>query len=138
MSLKLKVGHKLHGIREQKGLNKAQMARLLDMEPSRYGYLENGERYATMEDLTQWAAKLDVPVQDFLPDTISINNMPKINGVGCVFGSYSFVQNYYYGAEGAPLDRLAQENDALRAQVEELKARLARLEGDNGAAENGE
>ena len=72
--MKIKVGNKLMSIREERKLNQNEMAELLGISPSSYGRIERNESTTDLEQIVSFSKTLNVPIQDFLPETTSINN----------------------------------------------------------------
>jgi transcriptional regulator with XRE-family HTH domain len=116
--MKLKVGQKLFNIREERKLNQQEMADLLNMTPSSYSRLERGETSVEIDQLMSFSQKLQVPVQDLLPDILSIHNNSHGNGGGLIFGNY-YNNNYHNSDEKIK----EQENQIseLNKQIESLK-----------------
>jgi transcriptional regulator with XRE-family HTH domain len=109
--MKLKVGNKLKLIREEKRLSHEQMAEFLNMASSTYGRLERNETQMDMETLAKVSQKLNVPIQEFLPETFHITTHHQGNGnVGFVMGNY-----VYYGVDESS-KTLALENEKLRQE----------------------
>ena len=94
--MKLKVGHKLYAIREERKLNQQEMAELLHMTPSSYSRLERGETSAELEQLVTFSKQLDIPIQELLPEILSIHSNSQQGQGGLVFGNY-----YYYNYAGS-------------------------------------
>jgi len=67
-----------------------------------------------VEKFFTFAEALKIPVQEFLPETISITNNPLIqgNGGGIVFGN-----QYDYGADSSANNALAKENENLKDEM---------------------
>lgn len=120
--MKLKMGSTLLNIRERKNMTQDAMAKLLAMTTSSYARLERGDVSAHYEDLPRFAAALDVPIQELIPDTQSIyNNMNNSSQSGFIFGSIT--NHYYYHPSETSLafqNRLQQ----LEAENAELKRKL--------------
>ncbi len=58
------------------------------MSVSAYGRLERGETTIDINQLVKICDKLDVPIQDFLPDTITFHNH-NIGPIGVNFETYT-------------------------------------------------
>lgn len=117
--MKMKVGNRLLQAREDRKLNQAEMAEFLNVSTSAYARIERNETSVDLEQLMKYAEKLEIPIQDFLPETLSINHNNNTNGqVGLVIGSV-----YHYGDT-----ELAQENEHLKEKLALLEKRVADLE----------
>ena len=92
--MKLKVGHKLYAIREERKLNQQEMAELLHMTPSSYSRLERGETSAELEQLVTFSKQLDIPIQELLPEILSIHSNSQQGQGGLVFGNYYYSRKY--------------------------------------------
>lgn len=114
--MKLKIGTKLRSIRESRGLKQFQMAELLNMAEATYSRYERNETQIDMENLTKVSELLNVPIQEFFPETFHIYTTNSGNGqAGLVMGNY-----VYYGVEESA-KHLLEENKKLKKQNEELK-----------------
>lgn len=117
--MKLKVGTKLRSIRETKNLKQEQMASILNMAESTYGRYERNETQMDMDTLTKVSEILNIPLQDFFPETFHINSTNNGNGqAGLVMGNYS-----YYGIDESSKE-LIKQNMLLKKEIEELKDEL--------------
>lgn len=106
--MKLKVGNKLLAIREERKINQTDMAELLSMSISAYQRLERSETFANYEQVMAFSKILEVPIQEFLPDTITISTRQDQNGhIGLVMGNI-----YNYGDK-----ELTTEIEKLRLQL---------------------
>ncbi len=113
--MKLKVGHKLFAIREERKLNQLEMAELLNLTPSSYSRLERGETSVELEQLVQYAKTLNIPIQELMPEILSINSNSANGQGGLVFGNY--YNNIY-------------NNSDDRCKELELKLELLKTEKD--------
>ena len=117
--MKLKVGSKLHSVREEKRLTQDEMAELLIMSKSQYARLERNETSLELDQLTTISKTLDVPIHEFLPETFQINNTPNYSQGGLVFGNF----NYYANDTDAirelqkEIEYLKRENELLRSEI---------------------
>lgn len=120
--MKFKVGSKLLSIREDRRMTQTEFAEFLGLSQSAYSRLERNEVSADLEEVIVYAKKLQVPVQEFLPDTMSIHNNSAANGqVGFVLGNV-----YHYGDK-----ELAHQNAELIEKNKLLEARIKDLEEIN-------
>jgi len=119
----MKVGNRLISAREDKKMTQTEMAELLGVSTSVYSRLERNETSVALEQVASFADILQIPIQDFLPDTMSINHSNNETGqVGFVIG------NFYNYAEGK---ELAKENQFLKEKVELLESKIKDLEEIN-------
>lgn len=116
--MKLKIGDKLTAIRDERRLSQAEFAELLGVSASTYQRMEKNESYADIDQIMRFSKVLDVPVQDFLPDTFTLHNHNTNGQGGIVLGNYS---NYNYIGENEKFR--AMENEILL-----LKEKLAAKE----------
>lgn len=123
--MKLKLGHRLLQIREERKMSQHEMSELLSMSSSAYSRLERGETSLPFEDLPGVAKALGIGVQDLLPDTLTINNSNNSNQSGLIFGN---IYNYYQSSD------LIRELEAkISGLFEELQA-LKLREGSGNVA----
>ena len=113
--MKFKVGNKLQSVREDRKLTQAEMADLLGISASAYSRLERNEVQANFDFITRTAETLNVPLHEFLPDTLSFFNNHYNGQGGVVFGNF----NYYANAN--------ESERALREEVNLLKERIKYL-----------
>jgi transcriptional regulator with XRE-family HTH domain len=128
--IKMKVGTRLFVAREDRKLTQAEMADLLNLTPATYSRLERNETSIDLDQVVQFAKKLDIPVQEFLPETITINSNNQQGHIGLVFGNvYSYITP---DAANQSLTQKLQQKDEeiafLREKIAFLEERLNRLE----------
>ena len=58
------IGKNIATLREERGFNPTQMARVLDASPHYYSSIERGERNPSIEYLTRIAAALEIDIED--------------------------------------------------------------------------
>jgi len=118
--MKLKLGSRLHQIREERRLSQDAMSTLLGMSISAYSRLERGETSIPFEDLPNIAKALGIGVQDLLPDTLTIQNSNNSNQSGLIFGN---IYNYNHNSELVKelYDRIQQ----LEEQIQKLSPTLS-------------
>ena len=96
------------------------MAQILSMSPSSYARLERGETSLPFEDLSRIAQILNVPIHEFLPDTLTVHQTPQNSQhSGMNFGN---IYNYYDRTEYTKdlelkLKQLENENLLLRQRL---------------------
>ncbi len=127
--MKLKVGEKLYAIRDKQNKNQAEMAELLGLSISAYQRVERNETFVTYEQLLSFAKTLEIPIQEFLPDTITLNNTNNQNGQGgMILGN--IYNNYNYSDEETKseiilkdkeIEFLKEKNTFLEKEIENLK-----------------
>lgn len=103
--IKMKIGNRLLLAREERKINQAEMADILGVSPPTYSRLERNETSIELAQVLRFADILNIPVQDFLPETITLNNTKTQNGQGLVLGN---IYNYYYSDQ-----ELHKENEVL-------------------------
>lgn len=125
--MKLKVGNRLFKAREDRKFNQAEMADLLSLSASAYARLERDETAADLEQLMQFSKKLQIPIQDFLPETFSINNNNQ-NGhshVGLLIGN---IYNYSDKESNKIIEEKDKEILFLKEKIENLEKIISLLE----------
>lgn len=123
ISMKIKVGNKLMTIREERKLNQAEMADLLGLSQSAYGRIERNETSPDLDQLVDFSQKLNVPIQDFLPDTFSIHNNHNGGQAGIIFGTFN-----YYTDKNAELLKFESENKIQKQEILFLKEQIKLLQ----------
>lgn len=114
----MKVGTRLAIAREDRKFNQTQMAELLGVTVPTYSRLERNETSIDLEQVVNFAKKLDIPIQEFLPDTITLNshNQNSQGGMGgMILGN---IYNYNYSDK-----ILAQENTFLKEKIQLLEGK---------------
>ena len=116
MSTKLNIGQKLHNIRLQKLLSQGEMAELLGVSTSAYARVERNETSIAFDDVLSFASKLEVPIQEFLPETITIYNSNNTHQGGGYVGTV--INNYY--ATSDEVRNLILHVTALEKKIDEI------------------
>ena len=124
--MKIKVGNKLMTIREERKINQAEMADLLGLSQSAYGRIERNETSPDIDQLVEFSKKLNVPIQDFLPDTFSIHNNHNGGQAGIIFGTFN-----YYTEKNAEILKLENENKSQLLEISFLKQQINILQTHN-------
>lgn len=114
--MKLRVGQRLLAVREDRNMTQLDMAELLDVPLATYARYERNETPVEFSKLAKFAEKLNITIQELLPETVAITNNNSGQGGSVVFGN----QNVYIG------DSIV--NQALSQENKELRERLALLE----------
>lgn len=89
------IGTKIKQLREEKRFSQSEMAELLGMSQSAYSRIERDETPVLMDDVIRFAKALNIPIIDFLPDTIK-NHFINDHGQGgpnLVMGDFHYHQN---------------------------------------------
>ena len=107
-------------IRDERRLLQNEMAELLGLSPSAYARIERNETQIAYDKLPEFSEKLGVPVQELLPDTLTITNHNQSHGHG---GGVFFGNQYVYVGETEAIK-------SLNAQIEALKAELRKAQGE--------
>ncbi len=112
--MKLRVGTKMLSIREDRRLSQADLADILGIPLSTYSRIERNESSIELEKLVGFADKLNIPIQELLPETLSITNNHHSSGQGggVIFGNLYF---NFYGS-----DEIAR----LKEKIADLESRL--------------
>jgi transcriptional regulator with XRE-family HTH domain len=113
--MKIRIGSRLFSAREDRKINQTEMAELLGVSVSTYSRLERNESSVDLVQLTKFSESLNIPIQDFLPETLSINSNHHQNGhYGVVMGNI-----YNYSDK-----ELINENQKLQLkQVKRIKTK---------------
>jgi transcriptional regulator with XRE-family HTH domain len=122
--MKLKVGHKLLAIREQRKLTQAEIADVLDVPTSTYARIERNETSVSLDKLTSFAEALQVPMHELLPETVSITNNSTNSGQGgVIFGNL-----YFYQGDTVATSHIAAENKVLKETLKQFEEKIKELE----------
>lgn len=124
--LKLRIGSKLSSVRDDRKLNQVEMAELLGISPSTYSRYERNENSVEFDLITQFAKILQIPVQDFLPETTAIHNNHSGQG-GVIFGNF-----YYYSNKDQVVLDLENQVKLKDQEITFLKDKIELLERLNG------
>ncbi|TAD99152.1 MAG: XRE family transcriptional regulator [Bacteroidetes bacterium] len=122
--MKMKIGNRLLAIRQEKGLTQVDIADLLGLPESTYARYERNETQIDYTKLVKFSEKLNVPVQDLLPETVSINNNNHNSGQG---GGMIFGNQYFYLGDSALNSAFAQENKELKEKISILEQKIEEL-----------
>jgi transcriptional regulator with XRE-family HTH domain len=120
--MKLRIGTKLLAIREDRNMTQLDMADLLGIPDSTYARYERNETQIDYNKLVTFAEKLKVPVQELLPDTVSITNNSTGNGGSVVFGN-----QYFYFGDNDENQTLLKENKELKDKIADLESKLEEI-----------
>ena len=111
--MKFNIGTKINSIRTKKNFSQQEMAELLSMSPSAFSRLERNETQVSLEEIPRFAEKLQVPVQELLPEMFTVNNQPTLHSNGVVFCTN------FYNFSNSKLD-----NDEIELTIRELESKL--------------
>jgi transcriptional regulator with XRE-family HTH domain len=114
--MKIKLGHRLLQIREERKLSQSEMSELLGMSGSAYSRLERGETSLSFEELPNVAKSLGLGVQDLLPDTLTIHNSNNSHQSGLIFGN---IYNYHQSSD--LIQELQEKINKLSEEIRQLK-----------------
>lgn len=137
--MKIRVGTRLLAVRQDRKLTRAEMADILGISPPTYSRLEQNESSVDMEQVVNFSKILQVPVQEFLPETISISGSNHNGQIGLVIGTV----NHFADKETAneieklhiQLDAKNNEVDLLRKENKHLKQIISLMEAQNSKTE---
>lgn len=125
--MKIRIGNRLLQAREAKDYNQAQMCDFLGISQSAYSRIERNEVGVDIEEVANFSKKLQIPIQEFLPETTSIHSTSQgnQNGQGLVLGN---IYNYNYADKDettkqlqVDLDKSQQENSFLKEKIKDLE-----------------
>jgi len=119
--MKTRIGSRLLAIRQERGLTQADIAEVLGMPESSYARYERNETQIDYTKLVAFAEKLNVPVYDLLPETVSINNHNNNSGQG---GGVIFGNQYFYFGENMANQAMLQENQVLKERIALLEMKI--------------
>ena len=71
----MQIGYKIKKIRDDRKFSQSEMAELLGISQSAYSRLERDETPVVLNELVRYAKTLNVPIQEFLPDTLNIQSV---------------------------------------------------------------
>jgi transcriptional regulator with XRE-family HTH domain len=91
------IGHKIKKIRDERKFSQAEMAEILGMSQSAYSRMERDETPVVMDDLVRYAKTLEVPINEFFPDFINVQNVhdQAKGGPNLIMGNF----NYYHNSD---------------------------------------
>ncbi len=86
--MKMRVGNRLLSARQERKLTQVEMAEILSVSTPTYSRLERNETSVDLEQVIFFAKMLQIPIQEFLPETMSINGNNQNCHVGLVMGNF--------------------------------------------------
>jgi transcriptional regulator with XRE-family HTH domain len=130
--MKMRIGNRLMTAREERKLSQAEMAELLNVSSSTYSRLERNESAVDLEQIVGFSKTLQIPVQEFLPDTFSINSSSQQNQnshIGLVIGNVTHYSNRDEIIKNleTKVEAKDQENQFLKEKISLLETSLTDL-----------
>lgn len=122
--MKTRIGHRLLALREERNLTQTQMADLLKIPDATYARYERNETQVDYEKMVKFAQLLNVPVQELMPETVSITSTYHNAGQG---GGIIFGNQYFYCGDSVVSQALSQENKELREELASLKQKMEEI-----------
>lgn len=83
--MKLAIGHKLLAVRTEREMSQAEIAHLLEIPDATYSRYERNASQVSYDKIVKFANLLNVPIQELLPDTMSIHSNHSGQGGGLSF-----------------------------------------------------
>ncbi len=114
----MQIGYKIKKIRDDRKFSQSEMAELLGISQSAYSRLERDETPVVIDDLIKYAKSLNVPVQEFLPDSINVHNVNDHGqgGPNLIMGDFHFHQS--------------GDTETQKLMIQVLQKMLEKLEGN--------
>ena len=130
--MKMRIGNRLMTAREERKLSQAEMAELLNVSSSTYSRLERNESAVDLEQIVGFSKTLQIPIQEFLPDTFSINSSSQQNQnshIGLVIGNVTHYSNRDEIIKNleAKVEAKEQENQFLKEKISLLETTIRDL-----------
>ena len=101
--MKLSIRHKLLSLREDRQITQAEMAHILQIPDTTYARYERNQSQVPYDKIVRFADLLNIPIQELLPDTMSINSQNHHHsgqgGGAFIFGNQN--QYFYFGNDVA-------------------------------------
>jgi len=126
----MRAGNRLFTAREDKKMTQGEMSELLGISTSAYSRLERNETSLELDQIAKFAETLQIPIQEFLPETLSIYNNNDNGHVGFVIGNV-----YNYNNDKEVVKELEEkiknkdlENTFLSEKVKLLEDKINNLE----------
>jgi transcriptional regulator with XRE-family HTH domain len=126
--MKMRIGTKLLTVREDRKMSQAQMADLLGVSAPTYSRLERNETSIDLEQVVNFSKLLQVPIQEFLPETITINGTNHNGQIGLVIGT---VNHYSEKDTFHEIEKLRLELSHKDEKIAALTSKIADLEKIN-------
>ncbi|TAE00156.1 MAG: XRE family transcriptional regulator [Bacteroidetes bacterium] len=123
--MKMRIGTRLLALREDRKMSQAEMADLLGVSAPTYSRLERNETSVDLEQIVHYSKILKVPVQEFLPETITINGSNHNGNIGLVIGT---VNSYSDKDSQLQIEKLQLLLTAKDEKIAFLETRIKDLE----------
>ncbi len=132
--MKMRIGNRLLQARDERKYNQAEMCNFLGISQSAYSRIERNEVGVDIEEVANFSKKLQIPIQEFLPETTSIHSTSQgnQNGQGLVLGN---IYNYNYADKDETTKQLQtdlatslQENTFLKEKIKDLEKIISLME----------
>jgi transcriptional regulator with XRE-family HTH domain len=132
--MKMKVGYRLFTAREERKLTQAEMAEMLNVSPSTYARIERNETSLEIDTIANFAKTLQIPIQEFLPDTISVNNSSLDNNQNAQSLVLGNIYNYNYSDKEieSEIKLKDKEIEFLKEKITFLETKIENLKEING------
>lgn len=121
----MRIGTKLYSIREDRKISQAEMADLLGVSAPTYSRLERNDTSVDLEQVVNFSKILQVPIQEFLPETITINGQNQSGQIGLVIGT---VNTYFDKDTFHKIDKLHVEITHKDEKIKGLESKIKDLE----------
>ncbi len=121
----MRIGTKLHTVREDRKMSQAEMADLLGVSAPTYSRLERNDTAVDLEQVVNFSKILQVPIQEFLPETITINGTNHNGQIGLVIGT---VNHYSEKDTFHEIDKLRVELTHKDDKIKGLESKIKDLE----------
>ncbi len=118
--MKVRIGDKLLGIRDNRKLSQAEMAEILEIPSTTCARFERNEMSVELEKMIGFAAKLNIGIQELLSETLSITNNNNNSGQG---GGVIFGNQYFYFSESSIINSLKSEIEGLKKKISESESK---------------
>ena len=73
----LSIGARIKYYRTQKGLSQEELADTAHISRSYYGYIERGEKHASLESIIKISNALNIPADELLVDNLTVSSSKK-------------------------------------------------------------
>jgi transcriptional regulator with XRE-family HTH domain len=123
--MKMRIGNRLLTERQDRKLNQSEMAELLGLASSTYSRIERNAGSVDIEQLVEFSQILNIPIQEFLPETISMKSHNENGQVAFMVG------NFYNYAEKETQNIVAlkdKEIEFLKEKIKDLEKIISLME----------